>query len=119
MKEKYIFYILIVLTVITNSKCMPLIENTNNDINDTIDYWTPERMRNAESFGDKEDGFSANTSNFNVTSVNDVKVPNAVGKFFCHDPAANKDYFCTASVIRTDNGNIGLTAAHCLYKYKD
>ena len=100
---------------------MPLVENTNDDINDTIDYWTPERMRNAKysTSDDNKDGFPAeNTSNF--TSVDDViEVPSAVGKYFFHDPTTNRDFSCTASVINTDYGNIGLTAGHCLYKYKD
>ncbi|CAB4415819.1 unnamed protein product [Rhizophagus irregularis] len=122
MNEKFIFYILIVLTVITNSKYMVAgsIITKVFDIEDA--YWTPERMRNAiplttnesknnkTNYRTKRDQLPVKESN--ITSYNPY-VP--YGKLFFHNTGDGKNYFCTASVIRTENGNIGLTAAHCIY----
>jgi hypothetical protein len=116
MREKFILYILIILTVITNSKCIPIIKYKNDNINGTIAYWTPERMINAKPIttGNYKKGLPANTSNF-TSAADEIKVPLNVGRFFFHNRNDNQDHYCTASVFNTWNGNIGLTAANCLY----
>src|SRR5205085_6798077 len=38
-----------------------------------------------------------------------------VGILFVSDPQTGEPEYCTASMINTENGNIALTAAHCLY----
>src|SRR5439155_13442303 len=37
------------------------------------------------------------------------------GILFFSNPETGKQYSCTASMINTENGNIGITAAHCLF----
>jgi V8-like Glu-specific endopeptidase len=72
-------------------------------------------MINAKPFtGDYKKGLPANTLNF-TSAADEIKVPLAVGRYFFHDRNDNQDHYCTASVINTSNGNIGITAAHCLY----
>jgi V8-like Glu-specific endopeptidase len=118
MNEKFIFYILIVLTVITNSKYTVAgsIITQVFDIDDTMAYWTPERIRDAIPLTTNE--FENNITSYRtkrdrLTEESNPYVP--YGKLFFHNTGDGKNYFCTASVIRTDNGNIGLTAAHCIY----
>src|SRR6266511_5777287 len=38
-----------------------------------------------------------------------------VGRLFISDPVTGRRGVCTASMINTVNGNIGITAAHCLF----
>ncbi|RGB24406.1 hypothetical protein C1646_676398 [Rhizophagus diaphanus] len=121
MNEKFIFYILIVLTVITNSKytVAGTIITKVFDIEDTIAYWTPERMRDAIPLTNNES--ENNKPNFRtkrnrlLVKKSDFNPYVPYGKLFFHNTGDGKNYACTASVIRTDNGNIGLTAAHCIY----
>ena len=49
-----------------------------------------------------------------VANVDQVKAI-AIGMLFA--TKNNVDFTCTASVINTDDGNIGVTAAHCLYDH--
>ena len=58
----------------------------------------------------------AETSNTTEISVDDINNLNAVGKLDIVKYDGSPDC-CTASVIRTDNGNIAITAAHCLYDF--
>ncbi|CAG8727097.1 12118_t:CDS:1 [Racocetra fulgida] len=91
----------------------------NND-EDAIDYWTEERMANAQPIIPPTSNSNEITSN--VTIINDISdsgseslfaIPIAVGKlFFVH---SGEHYTCTASVIDTRDGNTGITASHCLY----
>ncbi|CAG8516919.1 1553_t:CDS:2, partial [Acaulospora colombiana] len=56
--------------------------------------------------------------NNTISEVNADQVQSfPIGKLFMRDKRDDNDepFFCTASVINTENGNIGLTAAHCLY----
>src|SRR6266480_4731066 len=59
---------------------------------------------------------SKGTSNTTEISVDDINNLNAVGKLDIVKNDGSADC-CTASVIRTDNGNIAITAAHCLYDF--
>src|ERR1044072_5010608 len=124
MKEKYILYILIIiLTVITNSNCFPATQSIfkykhDDDPKDVIAYWTPENMKNTilvpgEDSENNGDGKKDESSEEN--SGGDAVGPDAVGKLFFIDPFTGNRYSCYASVIDTGDGNIGLTAAHCLY----
>ncbi|CAB4428358.1 unnamed protein product [Rhizophagus irregularis] len=138
MNENFIFYILIVLTVIANSKYTVAgsIVTKVFDIKDnTIAYWTPEKMRDAIPLTTNEsennnktrnaiplttNKSGNNKTNYRTKRDRPVKKSNfnpyvPYGKLFFHNTGDGKDYFCTASVIRTENGNIGLTAAHCIY----
>ncbi|GBB96280.1 hypothetical protein RclHR1_27160001 [Rhizophagus clarus] len=56
------------------------------------------------------------TSNTTQISVDDDNDLNAVGKLDIVKNDGSPDC-CTASVIRTNNGNIAITAAHCLFDF--
>ncbi|RIB23257.1 hypothetical protein C2G38_2032906 [Gigaspora rosea] len=55
-----------------------------------------------------------NTINPEDKNVNDK--PFTVGILFVHKNSI--DFTCTASVISTDNRNIGITVAHCFYDWQ-
>ncbi|RIB05423.1 hypothetical protein C2G38_597100 [Gigaspora rosea] len=54
------------------------------------------------------------TSNTTGSFVDDINNLNSVGLLQIVK-ADGSDDDCTASVIRTNNGNIAITAAHCLW----
>ncbi|CAG8618451.1 17779_t:CDS:1 [Cetraspora pellucida] len=56
------------------------------------------------------------TSNTAEISVDDINNLNAVGKLDIVKNDGSSDC-CTATVIGTNNGNIAMTAAHCLYDF--
>ncbi|CAG8561663.1 16732_t:CDS:1 [Dentiscutata erythropus] len=121
MNKKYITHILILLIIIENAFTQSIISKTYN-VENTIDYWTEERMANAKPLlssnklnktvsNDRKDSF-ANVPDLNNSEILTDK-PLAVGKLFF--TSHGESYTCTASVIDTSDGNIGITAAHCLY----
>ncbi|RGB26917.1 hypothetical protein C1646_769803 [Rhizophagus diaphanus] len=81
-------------------------ESVNNKTRDAIPLTTNKSGNNKTNYRTKRDR-PVKKSNVNPY------VP--YGKLFFQNTGDGKDYFCTASVIRTENGNIGLTAAHCIY----
>lgn len=56
---------------------------------------------------------TSNTTDFSVDDINNI---NSVGLLNIVKTDGSDDD-CTASVIRTNNGNIAITAAHCLYDH--
>jgi len=137
MNKKIIFYFLTALVVLTfktdSSYSIPTIPKYDEN------YWTLEKMKKAKPLTTKNIGFriktrsgvetiknTTDTSNYAKSmeplerkydantgaNVDQVKAI-AVGKVFMSKNG--NDFTCTASVINTDDGNIGLSAAHCLY----
>src|SRR5687767_3291160 len=128
MNKKIIFYFLTALVVLTfktdSSYSIPTI--SKNDEN----YWTPEKMKKAKPLTTKNIGFKTrsgvetirNTTdlskyttfmqpferkydvkNNNISEVNVDQPPNyPIGLLFVSKN--DEDFFCTASVINTDDG---------------
>ncbi|CAI2176059.1 583_t:CDS:1 [Funneliformis geosporum] len=140
MNKKIIFYFLTALVVLTfktdSSYSIPTISKYDEN------YWTPEKMKNAKPLtikniglrtrsGDKtiknttdsskvtksmqplERKYDANTKVANVEANVDQVNNIPIGRLFMSKNGV--DYSCTASVINTNDGNIGFSAAHCLY----
>src|ERR1044072_3056767 len=102
MNKKHILYILVVLVIITNSSYAfpkPLGRRANMvPISKTIDIPPEKRISNiTASFADDNNNFSA------------------IGRLSFSRALDGKTGYCTATVIKTDNGNMALTAAHCLW----
>ncbi|CAG8632502.1 22384_t:CDS:2 [Gigaspora rosea] len=75
-----------------------------DNVENVIDYWTHEKMLNAIPM---------------LSPIGELNTSNNenVGKLFF--TLSGKTYSCSASVIDTDDGNTGITAAHCLYSIKE
>ncbi|RIB14770.1 hypothetical protein C2G38_2094898 [Gigaspora rosea] len=140
MNKKYISFILIILIIVENAFTQSIITKTYN-VDKAITYWTREKMLNAKplhlpnkefkfknkaiSSGEKDNFFTIasdpiiSESKVNAPFLVEIKpesddnTPLAVGILFF--TLSNEDLQCTASVITTENGNSGITAAHCLY----
>src|SRR5256885_8154210 len=125
----YFLIALIVIISIIDSSYAAL--TAKFDVNKTLAFWTPERIKSAKPLILENIGFRNKTTSGakNVTITVDVNPqlvmppfdnPNnplnyPVGKLFFSEPETGKPGACTASVINTENGNIGITAAHCLF----
>uniref|UniRef100_A0A1D1XFE0 Glutamyl endopeptidase n=1 Tax=Anthurium amnicola TaxID=1678845 RepID=A0A1D1XFE0_9ARAE len=132
MNKKIIFYFLIALVVlIFETDSIPTIPKYDEN------YWTSEKMKKAKLLTTKNIGFRTrsgvetikNTSGSSkgMESVQpkydaNTRAPNVdqiraftVGMLFMSKNG--EDFVCTASVINTGSGNIGLSAAHCLYDH--
>ncbi|CAG8502105.1 hypothetical protein C2G38_2309177 [Gigaspora rosea] len=116
------FYLLIALTaimVITSHSSVIFRRKINDN---ALDFLTPERIKETSIFKNKLKGNNENEKR-NVNSRSIVVPPvfsqtspeynYPIGRFSIRLPDGN-DRICTASVINTANGNIGITAAHCL-----
>src|SRR6266511_3774913 len=135
MNKKIILYYfliaLIVMISITDSSYAAL--TAKFDVDKTLAFWTPERIKSAKPLILKNIEFSNkktnDTKNVKITDDDDQHQlvmppfdnPNnnpsnyPVGALFFSDPQTGEASGCTASVINTENGNIGITAAHCLF----
>ncbi|PKY28919.1 hypothetical protein RhiirB3_445311 [Rhizophagus irregularis] len=138
MNKKIIFYFLTALVVLIfktdSSYSLPTIPKYDEN------YWTSEKMKKAKPLTTKNIGFRTrsgvepikNTTDSSKdaksmqpferkydtkTGVANVDQPKnfPVGMLFMS--LNGEDFTCTASVINTDDGNIGATAAHCLYDH--
>ncbi|PKY51033.1 hypothetical protein RhiirA4_467837 [Rhizophagus irregularis] len=138
MNKKIIFYLLTALVVLIfktdSSHSIPTISKYDEN------YWTLEKMKKAKPLTTKNIGFRTrrgvepikNTTDSSKdaksmqpferkydakTGVANVDQPRnfPVGMLFMS--LNGEDFTCTASVINTDDGNIGATAAHCLYNH--
>ncbi|RIB11122.1 hypothetical protein C2G38_2204244 [Gigaspora rosea] len=124
MNKKYISYLLIILIIIENAFTQDIISKTYNTEN-TLTYWTKERMLNTKPlpkpliFKNK----TINNSEKNMIKKNMINTrdkndkPFAVGILF-GQKNSTENFICTASVIRSDDGNTGITAVHCLYDWE-
>src|SRR5207248_10599007 len=102
------------------------------DVDKTLAFWTPERIKSAEPLILKNIGFRNKTT----SGAKNVEIradrrrqqlvmppldnPNnplnyPVGRLFYFNHQTGNPHPCTASMINTENGNIGITAAHCLF----
>ncbi|RHZ45086.1 hypothetical protein Glove_692g28 [Diversispora epigaea] len=147
MNKKIIIYFLTALVVLIfkpdSSYSTPTISKYNDG---NPDFWTPEKIKKAKPLKTRNIGFrtrsSVKTRKNKVDSSkytksmppferkydiinNTINVANVdqllafpIGILLIRN-AAGELFTCTASVISTDNGNIGLTAAHCLFNYAD
>src|SRR2546430_1517146 len=133
MNNTIIFYFLTALVVLTfkidSSYSIPTIPKYDEN------YWTSEKMKKAKPLTTKNIGFRTRSgvetiknttdsskdtksmqplerkydANTGVENVDQVKAI-AIGMLFMSKN--NQDFTCTASVINTEDGNIGVTAAH-------
>src|SRR6266542_6670474 len=134
MNKKITFYYfliaLIVMISITDSSYAAL--TAKFDVNKTLAFWTPERIKSAKPLILKNIEFrnetTSGTKNVKITDDDDNEqlvmppfdntnnpVNYPVGMLFFSDTQTGEPKTCTASVINTENGNIGITAAHCLF----
>ena len=135
MNKKIIFYYfliaLIAIISITDSSHTALM-SAKFDVDETLAFWTPERIKSAEPLILKNVGFrnktTSGTKNVKITDYdNDQQLvmppfdnPNnplnyPVGRLLFSNHQTGNLGSCTASMINTENGNIGITAAHCLF----
>ncbi|CAG8755938.1 3198_t:CDS:1 [Dentiscutata erythropus] len=140
MNKQIIFYFLIALVVLTfiiEVYSTPVIYKFNND--KKLDFLTPEKMKNAKPLTTRNLGFKTRSTkikrNTTDSSKNTKSIPPLekkisladvdqqqnipIGKLFIHNQEGDL-FTCTASVINTQpegDGNIGITAAHCLYNF--
>ncbi|KAF0333098.1 serine protease [Gigaspora margarita] len=145
MNKKTMFYFLIALVVLTliinSSYSIPMIYKYNND--EKLDFWITAKIKKAEHLKTRKIGFKTrntktikNTTNsskytkympplekkyviinntiIEATNVNQIQAY-PIGLLIIHHEG--ELFTCTASVISTNNGNIGLTAAHCLFDH--
>ncbi|CAB4427254.1 unnamed protein product [Rhizophagus irregularis] len=124
----YLLFALIAIMAITDSSYATPISKYE----ETLAYWTPERMKSAKSLVRKNVGFRNKKRN-DVKTTRDAKKGTGpesappsekifeyngpyqpTGMLFFTDPDTGGTATCTASVINTPNGNIGITAGHCL-----
>ncbi|CAG8533480.1 1657_t:CDS:1 [Cetraspora pellucida] len=97
MNKKIIFYFLTALVVLTfkPDSSYSAISKYNDNVN--LDFWTPKKTKKVKP----------------LTNRQDPVFP--IGRLFAQDSNGELG-LCTASVINVpENGNIGLTAAHCIY----
>src|SRR6266487_1811391 len=133
MKEIILYYFLIALIVIisiTDSSYAAL--TAKFDVNKTLAFWTPERIKSAEPLIPENVEFrnetTSGTKNVKITDDDDdqqLSMPPfdntnnpsnyPVGRLFFFNSQVGRQQTCTASIINTENGNIGITAAHCLF----
>src|SRR5437764_132610 len=137
MNKKIILYyfliaLILIISITTDSSYAALV-SAKFDVDQTLAFWTPERIKSAKPLIPKNIGFRNKTRNVtkNVKITDDdgqqqqlvmppLDNPNnphnyPIGKLFFFVPATGQTGFCTASMIHTEHGNIGITAAHCLF----
>ncbi|CAG8523903.1 11086_t:CDS:1 [Acaulospora colombiana] len=99
------------------------------DVEKTLAFWTPERIKSAKPLTPKDIGFRNKTSRVKNSKVKRDDYPSLkepfdnpdnqrnypVGLLSITDPDTGALTTCTASVFNTDNGNIGITAGHCIF----
>src|SRR6266511_1855354 len=130
MNKKIFYYFLIALIVIISitdsSYAVPM--SAKFDVDKTLAFWTPERIKSAKPLILENIGFRNKTRN----GTRNVKIraddgqqqlvmppfdnPNnphnyPVGRLLFSEPVTGEPITCTASMINTENGNIGITAA--------
>ena len=125
----YFLIALIVIISITDSSYAAL--TAKFDVDKTLAFWTPEIIKSVKPLIPKNIGFRNKTRN----GIRNIKIradngqqqlvmppfdnPNnrhnyPIGRLFSTD-SVGRLIACTASMINTENGNIGITAAHCLF----
>src|SRR5436305_1102554 len=126
----YFLIALIAIISITDSIYAAL--TAKFDVNKTLAFWTPERIKSAKPLMPKNIEFrnktTSGTKNVIITADDDqhqlVMPPfdnhndplnYPVGILFFSKSEYEQPKICTASMINTENGNIGITAAHCLF----
>lgn len=91
--------------------CAASTQRTARTVPDPTVYWTEQRLLAATPF----DGTGASPRGSHAIDTH-VPVPRVaslrVGALFVH--GANGDHFCTASVVDSPDGDLLLTAAHCV-----
>ncbi|KAF0476415.1 serine protease [Gigaspora margarita] len=100
MNKNFSLYLLIALIGIIIIPSVASVISQSNNINNTLGFQTSNRIKGTLIFKNKYKRNKGNKtrSENKIYSRNDIYI-----------------IYCTASVINTDNGNIGLTAAHCLH----
>ncbi|RIB21697.1 hypothetical protein C2G38_2140538 [Gigaspora rosea] len=117
MNKKFSFYLLIALIAVINSH--------SSVISQKNDFRTPKRIKETTIFKNKHERNKENEerSKNKIYSRNIVMDPvlskvnpniNFPIGLLIIDIDNDTEQTCTASVINTENGNIGLTSAHCL-----
>ncbi|KAF0548850.1 serine protease [Gigaspora margarita] len=108
--------------VITSHSSVTSVIFRRKNIDNTLVFLTSERIEETLRFKNKHKGNNENEKR-NVNSRSIVVPPvfsqvspeynYPIGRFSIRLPDGD-DRICTASIINTANGNIGITAAHCL-----
>src|SRR6266511_1654779 len=134
MNKKIIFYyfliaLIVIISITDSSYAVPM--SAKFDVNKTLAFWTPERIKSAKPLILENIEFRNKTRNgtrnAKITADDGQRQlvmppfdnPNnphnyPIGRLFSTD-SAGRPGICTASMINTENGNIGITAAHCLF----
>src|SRR5437764_6550600 len=123
----YFLIALIVIIYITDSNYAAL--TAKFDVDKSLAFWTPERIKSAKPLIlENRNKTRSGTKNVKIMADDDdqqlvmppfdnLNNPSnyPVGKLFLTNPETGKEQSCTASMINTKHGNIGITAAHCLF----
>src|SRR5438874_3779032 len=135
-KKIILYYFLIALIVIISiiDSSYAALMSAKFDVDKTLAFWTPERIKSAKPLIPKNIEFrnktTSGTKNVKITDDDDddqqrlsmppFDNPNnranyPVGRLLFSEFRTRRPKSCTASMINTENGNIAITAAHCLF----
>ncbi len=91
----------------------PAGQKTSREVRD---YWTPERMANAEPIElpsvDGDDAAAPDNAPADTTERSRIRVPKTAGKLFFS--TSSGDAVCSAAAIKTKRRNQVITAGHCV-----
>ncbi|RIB22587.1 hypothetical protein C2G38_2075187 [Gigaspora rosea] len=120
MNKKSSLYLALIAMIVIPS--IASVISQRNNISNTLVFRTSQRIKGTSRFNKRNKGNKARgenklySQNAIISPFNSVVDPNhnyPIGLILYAD--GNQEVSCTASVINTANGNIGLTAAHCLF----
>ncbi|KAF0508032.1 serine protease [Gigaspora margarita] len=124
MNKKFSHYLLIVLITMIATPSIASVISQSNNISDILAFRSSERINETSRFKNKYKRSKKIKSRIEnkIYSRNEIVPPfdnevnpnhnYPIGLFIADNGSVKK--ICTASVINSKNGNIGLTAAHCL-----
>ncbi|KAF0356597.1 serine protease [Gigaspora margarita] len=125
MNKKIFTFLLIAFLIAMIVPSIASVIYQRNNISDTLTFLTSERINETSRFKNKYKRNERNKtrSENKLYFRTPVVPPNfsivspyhnyPIGRFLIR--TGNNASSCTASIINTSNGNIGLTAAHCLF----
>ncbi|CAG8747202.1 536_t:CDS:1 [Gigaspora margarita] len=116
MNKKFSFCLLIALIAMIVIPSIASVISQRNNISNALAFRPSKRIKEASRFKNKYKRSKGNKIRSNViepfVSVVNPNHNYPIGRLFFADES--EEISCTANVINTSNGNIGLTAAHCL-----
>ena len=105
--------------------------DTLSSAKEVEEYWTPERMRNAQPLTAEDTGAKRSSSTPEQPTGPPGDTPAAApsgdvrtkidetpvaGKVFFTKPSDGKDYVCSASALNSDSKQMAITAGHCAHE---